>query len=137
MLGSASLYSRQLAAKPGNWRQINYLTSPAATEGHSRTTGPRPLQIELQAPVLSPAAAQPPIADAAAVTAQPIREAYLITPDCFCSPVSQAASAQPFQPATSSDVRPTATPALPLRRSPWWPLSRALAHYLPWVPQTP
>ena len=65
----------------------------------------------LQAPALSPAASQPVSSDATATTAQPTGEAKPVMPDCSCSPGSQAASDQPFQPAGSDDVRPTMTPA--------------------------
>ena len=76
---------------------------------------------EIQAPALSTAATQPSIADASPATAQPTQEAKPVTPDCSCSPGSQASGAQPFQPAASSDVQPTMTPVLPLRHS--WPLT--------------
>ena len=66
----------------------------------------------LQSPALSPAASQPASSNfSTAATAQPTGEAKPITPDCSCSPGSQAASDQPFQPVGSDDVRPTVTPA--------------------------
>ena len=63
------------------------------------------------APALSPAASQPASSDATVATAQPTGEAKPVTPDCSCSPGSQTASIQPFQPAGSDDVRQTVTPA--------------------------
>ena len=102
---TGQLKANQLPRQPGSHR---------GPQQDHRTPAP---PIELQAPTLSP------VADAAAATAQPTKEAKLVKPDCSCSPGAQAASAQPFQPAASSDVQPTVMPDLPLRPSPWWPLS--------------
>ena len=108
---AGQLTADQLPCQPGSHRRPQ--------QDHRTLASP----IELQAPAMSPAAAQPVVTEAAAATAQPTREAKLVTRDCSCSPGAQAANTQPFQPAASSDVRPTVTPALPLRLSPWWPLT--------------
>ena len=117
--------SRQLAARRPSQGQAPRQASSrrmAASHSHNKASGPRPVLSHYSPPVLSPSCITASLKRCHSCYRSAHSGAKPDMSHCSCRPAAQTASDQPFQPARSSDVRPTVMPAPRSDAHPWRPL---------------